>query len=84
MANKRHAAALCLTPNCFASGALGADKQNATATSSEVFHKTTSFLVHRYSLLKVNDMNVVAFAENEGCHFRVPITGLMPEMYACF
>jgi hypothetical protein len=35
-------------------------------------------------MLKVDDMDIVAGTENVFAHFRIPVTGLMPEMDACF
>jgi hypothetical protein len=39
---------------------------------------------HRYRLREIYDMDVVAGAEDEIAHLRIPAVGLVAEMYASF
>ena len=64
--------------------ALGANEQNGLAESGLVGDVLQGLLEVLQGLLQVNDVNVVAFAEDELLHPRVPVPGLVPEMNAGF
>ena len=63
---------------------LGAYKENRFALSCHITDESISFFHLLHGLLQIDDVDTVAFGENEPSHLRVPATGLMTEMNACF
>src|SRR5690606_41630391 len=51
---------------------LGADEENATLVRCQLTHVFQRIFEHRQGFFQVDDMNLVAVAEDERCHFRVP------------
>ena len=68
----------------FARRALGADEQHLAAVGDHAAHEVRRVLVQRQRLLEVDDVDLVAFAEDERGHLRVPEAGLVSEMDAGF
>ena len=64
--------------------ALGADEQHATALGDGVGHGLQRLVEQRHRLGEVDDVDVVAGAEDEVPHLRIPAVGLMTEMNASF
>src|SRR5207302_6790819 len=64
--------------------ALGADEQNSLAFDGGILHKLGRVLEHLQRLLKIDDVNAVALAEDEFLHLGVPALGLVPEVDARF
>ena len=63
---------------------LGADEKDRSAGSCDFTQESVCFFYFLYSLLQVDDVDAVSFGENETCHFRIPTTGLMTKVNACF
>ena len=82
MAYEGHLTTICLGANRVPSRALGADEEHTAAISNDGFHERVRVASHRQALLKIDDVDFVSFAEDEGCHLRVPVTGLMTKMHA--
>jgi hypothetical protein len=68
----------------FARRALGADEQHAAAVSDDLANEASRLVVERQRLFQVDDVNPVAFPEDERGHLGVPETGLMSEVDARF
>ena len=64
--------------------ALGADEQDTALVGSQLAHEFHRVLVHDQGFFQVDDMNLVAMAENVRGHLGVPETGLVSEMDARF
>jgi hypothetical protein len=64
--------------------ALGTDEQDATALGDRVADRLQGAVEHRHRLREVDDMDVVADAEDVTGHLRVPAVGLMAEVHASF
>ena len=64
----------------FACSAFSTNDQNLAFTSRDLVQFSQSFVEHRYSFLKVDDVNFVTRAEDERLHFRVPVTGLVTKV----
>src|SRR3546814_7444423 len=64
--------------------ALGADEQHAATAGGDVAHGLQGAVQHRHRLLQVDDVNVVAFPEQERLHFRIPAVSLVSEVHASF
>ena len=82
VADERHAAALGLGADRLAAGPLGADEQDLAAVGRQRLDEGIGLARERQALLEVDDVDFVTFAEDVGCHLRVPVTGLMTEMHA--
>ena len=82
MADERHIAALGVGMNSLTRRPLRAYKQNGAAIGDGRLHKRAGFARQRQAPLEVDDVDFVTFAKDEGCHLRVPVTGLMPKMHA--
>ena len=78
----RHFTTVCLRPDGFARGPFGTYKKNAAAVGDNSLDKRIGVASHGQALLKVNDVDLVALAENVRCHFRVPVAGLMTKVHA--
>ncbi len=63
---------------------LGTDEQHSTTAGDHIAHREQGLMKHRYGLLKIDDMGAVADPEQIGLHLRVPTSGAMPEVHACF
>ena len=63
---------------------LCSDKQDRCSCCCHFTDKSISFFYFFHCLLQVNDINTITFGEDVPCHLRIPATGLMPEMNACF
>ena len=63
---------------------LGADEQHAAALGDGVAHRLQRAMQHRHGLREVDDVDVVADAENVLGHLRIPAVGLVTEMNASF
>ena len=63
---------------------LRAYEEDRLAACRDFTQESVCFFNFLYSLLQVNDVDAVAFGENEPRHFRIPAAGLMTEMNACF
>ena len=63
---------------------LGADKQDASAAGNNVINRLHRLIQHGHGLLKIDDMNALAHAEDVGFHLRVPAARNMSEMNAGF
>src|SRR5260221_3331895 len=64
--------------------AFGADEQDAAAFRDGVADRLQRAMQHRHSLGEIDDVNVVAGAEDVRAHLRVRTVGLMAEMDASF
>src|SRR5882672_1123555 len=64
--------------------ALGADEQDAAAFGGGVADSLERTMQHRHGLGEVDDVNVVAGAEDVLTHLRVPTVGLVAEVHASF
>ena len=63
---------------------LGADEQDAAAFGDGVAHRLQCAMQHRHGLREIDDVDVVAGAEDVTTHLRVPAVGLMAEVHASF
>ncbi len=59
-------------------------KREALTVRRELAHELDGFVVLRHRLLEVDDVDLVALAEDVGGHARVPETGLVTEVDAGF
>ena len=82
MVDVGHAAALGLFADRVLRGTLGAHEQDAPAVGGELADVVNSILVERQALFEVDDMNLVAVAEDIGSHLRIPVPRLVAEMHA--
>ena len=62
--------------------ALGADEQHAAAAGHDVADLDQRLVQQRHRLGQVDDVDVVAGAEDEGRHLRIPAMALMAEVTA--
>ena len=84
MAHVGHTATDGFFGNRLARGALGSHEQHGTAIGDNPSDEFAGFLVQGERALQVDDMDAVAFAEDEGRHLRVPEARLVAEMHAGF
>ncbi len=61
---------------------LGADEQHPAALGNGLAHGHQRLMQHRHGLRQIDDVDVVAYAEDEGLHFGVPAVGLVAKMNA--
>jgi hypothetical protein len=78
------AATLGAVGDVFGGGALGADEQHAPAGGDHVAHGAQRPVEHRHGLLQVDDVDLVAHAEQVRRHARVPAAGMVAEVNAGF
>src|SRR5690606_9098835 len=78
--NIRHASALRLLLDDLASSTLGAYEQYLLLARGEILDLVQRGIHSRYGVFEVDDMNLVAGAEDELLHFRVPVAGLVTEV----
>ncbi len=64
--------------------ALGADKQDTAVIGDDAAHGSQGLVQHGDGLAEVDDVNVVANAEDVRRHTGIPALGLVAEMYAGF
>jgi hypothetical protein len=76
----RRAAAHGFFLDDFARLALGTDEENGALVGGEPAHEFQRLQVLFHRLLEVDDVDLVAMAEDVRCHPRVPVAGLMPEV----
>jgi hypothetical protein len=76
----RHGRALRFLAHDLACLALGAHEKERAAVRGELARELGGVLVERQRLLEVDDVDLVAVAEDVGGHLRVPVPGLMSEM----
>src|ERR1700730_18447861 len=75
-----HSAAIGLLAHDVLGLLLGADEKHRAALGGEVAHEVVSVAEHPDGLLKVENVNVVAGAEDVRFHLRVPAAGLVAEV----
>jgi hypothetical protein len=63
---------------------LGADEQDAAAIGDRVADRLQGAVQHRHGLRQIDDVDVVAGAEDVLSHLRVPTVGLMAKVNASF
>jgi hypothetical protein len=80
MVDEGHLAALRLFAHDVARLALGADEKDRAAVGGGLARELERFLVERERLLQVDDVDLVAVAEDVRRHLRIPVPGLMSEM----
>src|SRR5690606_18821000 len=78
--NEGHAGAAGFLGHDLARLALGADEQDGAAIGGQLAHEVHGFVVLHHGLFEVDDVDLVALAENVGSHLRVPETGLVAEV----
>ncbi|AMO50498.1 Hypothetical protein AKI40_4121 [Enterobacter sp. FY-07] len=64
----------------FACSAFSTNDQDFAFARSNFVQLSQGFVEHRYSFLKVDDVNFVTRTEDERLHFRVPVTGLVTKV----
>jgi hypothetical protein len=62
--------------------AFGADEQDAPAIGDRVAHRLQRTVQHRHGLGEVDDVDIIAGAEDVFRHLRIPAMGLMAEVDA--
>ena len=82
LVHKGHAHPGRLLPHHLGGRPLGADKQDLLAEGRQRANFRQRPLKGGHGLLQVDDVYLVSGAENERRHLRVPVTGLMAEVYA--
>ena len=82
LVDARHAAAQRFLGNDFARLTLGADEQNGALLGRQLLHESDRLVVLGEGLFEVDDVDLVAMAENVIGHLGVPETGLVAEMNA--
>ena len=84
MVDIRHAGALRFFSNDVASLTLGGDEQNGSAIRCKLAHELQRLLVHRQRFFQIDDVNLVALAEDVIGHLRIPVACLVAEMHPGF
>src|SRR6266568_1410802 len=84
MIDVRGGAALGFLADNLARLAFGSDEQHAALVGGELAHEFHRLLVHHHGLFQVDDVDLVAVAEDERRHLRIPVAGLVAEMHARF
>jgi hypothetical protein len=79
LVDERHASALRFGGHDFTGLALGADHQDGAAVGGQLRTNFGRFLEHRQRLFQVDDVDLVAMAEDERGHLGVPEAGLVTE-----
>src|SRR6266404_887751 len=82
MVDVRHGAALRLLPQDVARLPLGAHEKKCSSIGSQLARELERFLIHRQGALEIDDVDLVAVAEDVRRHLRIPVPGLMSEMDA--
>ena len=68
----------------FGGSTLGADEQHASAGGGHVAHGAQRAIQQRHRLLQIDDVHLVAHAEQVRTHRRVPAAGVVAKMHAGF
>ena len=84
MVDEWHTAAQGFFLDRLAGGALGADKHDFAFLRCNLAEIVNRVAAQGHGLLEIDDVNLVALAENKGSHFGIPETGLVPKMHARF
>ena len=84
LVNPAAAGALRFLSNDFTSAALRVNEEDAAALARELTSELNRFVEHHDGLFKIDDMNLVAGAEDVLGHLRVPETSLMAEVATRF
>ena len=84
MVDERLANAIRFFFDDLASAALGANKQNFVVGCRHLLDHVDRFVQRRQGVLEVDDVNLVARAEDEFTHLRIPVLGLVTEVSTCF
>ena len=84
LVNPAAAGALRFLSNDFTSAALRVNEEDAAALTRELTSELNRFVEHHDGLFKIDDMNLVAGAEDVLGHLRVPETSLMAEVATRF
>ncbi len=84
LVNEGHANAGCLLGDRFLGLLLRANEQDFAAACNGVLDEVVRAIDLLEGLLKVNDVDAVAFRHDETLHLRVPPAGLMPEVDTAF
>ncbi|MCY1235680.1 hypothetical protein D9M72_483050 [compost metagenome] len=79
-----HAGTASFFSQDFARLALGAHEKDGAAIGCQLTHVLHGVLEHRQRLFEVDDVDLVAMAEDEGGHLRVPEAGLVAEVATGF
>ena len=79
----RHTNALGFFLNCFLSLLLGANEENIATMCNSLLNEVVGLVNVSKSLLEINDVNTVAFSEDETLHLRIPTAGLMTKVCTC-
>src|SRR5258706_537201 len=82
--DERGAAALGFFADDLARLTLGSDEKKGALVGGELAHEFHRLLIHHHRLLEIDDVDLVAMTEDEGRHLRIPVAGLVAEMYARF
>ena len=83
MADEGHATTTGVLLNDLARGSLGADKHDLILIFRQPLHGTQRVVKRGHSVLKVDDVDLVARPENVLIHFGVPEPGLVSEVRTC-
>ena len=59
---------------------LGTHKQYLAVIRCQRFDKIARGPIHWDRLLQINNMDIISCTENIGCHFGIPVPGLVSEM----
>ena len=84
MVHIEHTATLGFLADGILGLAFGADEEHVAATGGEVADELGCIFEMMQSLLQIDDVNAVPFAEDEWFHLRVPSTRLVPEVNSGF
>jgi len=80
MIDERHPGPLRFFRNDFACLSFGADEENGAAIARQLPHVLHGILVHLHRLFQIDDVNLIALAEDVIGHLRIPVTGLVTEV----
>ena len=84
MVNEGHACTACFFADDVARLTFGTHKQYGTFIGNQTTHYVLSILKQGQGFFQIDDVDFVAGAENVLFHFRVPVTGLVTKVNACF
>ncbi len=82
IADKRHPGASRMIADRIAGCAFGANEQHLAAIGDRCLDECAGLASQWKALLEVDDMDLVALAEDVGSHLRVPEAGLVTKMHA--
>ncbi len=78
-----HAGTFGLFTHDFGCGTLGTDEQNLLFLVRHIGHFIQRGIQCWNRVLKIDDMDFVAGAEDVWLHFWIPVATLVPEMHSC-